>query len=103
MDTPDDVANMASQAALAVAHTILTSMQTSAGGQLTRNAKASNPEPFDRSRESMEQFILSVHITITMQLDAFTDERMKILYTLSFSGEGWLKYGWAMRLVQSWT
>ena len=49
MDAPDDIANVASQAASAVAHTILTSMQMSAGGQLTRNAKASNPEPFDRS------------------------------------------------------
>src|SRR5882724_8573454 len=57
MDTPDNVANVASQAALAVAHTILTSMQTSARGQLTRNAKASDPEPFDRSWESTEQFV----------------------------------------------
>src|SRR5882724_4087434 len=32
----------------------------------------------------MEQFIQSIHITITIQLDAFVDERMKILYTLSF-------------------
>src|SRR5882724_8559842 len=30
-------------------HTILTSMQTLAGGQPTRNSKASNPEPFDGS------------------------------------------------------
>src|SRR5882724_4446806 len=81
MDAPDDVANVASQAALAVACTILTSMQMSAGGQPTRNAKASNPEPFNGSQESMEQFIQSVHIAVTMQLDAFVDERMKILYT----------------------
>src|SRR5882724_2372068 len=49
MDAADNVANAASQAASAVACTILTSMQTSGGGQLTRNAKASDPEPFDRS------------------------------------------------------
>jgi len=57
MDAPDEVVITASQAALAVAHTILTSMQTSARGQLTRNAKASDPEPFDGSQESTEQFI----------------------------------------------
>ena len=49
MDAPDNVANMASQAASAVAHTILTSMQMLAGGQPSRNAKASDPEPFDGS------------------------------------------------------
>src|SRR5882724_1743274 len=54
MDAPDDVANAASQAVSAVARTILTSMQMLAGGQPTRNAKVSYPEPFDRSRESME-------------------------------------------------
>ena len=51
MDTPDDIANMASQAALAVACTILTSMQMLTRGQPTRNAKASDPEPFNRSQE----------------------------------------------------
>src|SRR5882724_8229833 len=84
MDAPDDIDNVASQAALAVACTILTSMQTSAGGQLTRDAKASDPEPFYGSWESMEQFIRSIHIAVTMQLNAFMDKRMKILYTLSF-------------------
>ena len=57
MDAPDDIANVASQAALAVACTILTSTQTLAGGHPTRNAKASDPEPFDGSWESTEQFI----------------------------------------------
>src|SRR5882724_10202308 len=63
-------------------------MQMSARGQPTRNAKAFNPEPFDWSRESMEQFIQSICIAVTMQLDAFVDERMKILYTLSFMWGG---------------
>jgi len=85
---PDNIANMASQVALAVACTILTSMQMLARGQPTRNAKASNPEPFDGSWECMEQFIQSIHITVTMQLNAFTDKRMKILYTLSFMQRG---------------
>ena len=57
MDASDDIANVASQVASTVAHTILTSMQMSAGAQPTRNTKASDPEPFDRSRESTEQFV----------------------------------------------
>ena len=63
-------------------------MQTSAKGQPTRNAKASDPEPFDRSWEITEQFVQSVRIPVTMQLNAFADERMKILYTLSFMWGG---------------
>src|SRR5882724_4303934 len=94
MDAPDEVANAASQAASAVAYTILTSMQTLARGQLTRNAKASDSEPFDGSQESTEQFIRSVHIAVTMQLNAFMDERMKILYTLSFM-QGGMAQVWA--------
>ena len=47
MDAPDDVANVASQAMLAVAQTILTNIQVPTGGQLTRNAKAADPETFD--------------------------------------------------------
>ena len=36
----------------------------------------------------MEQFAQSVHIAVTIQLNAFADERMKILYTLSFMWGG---------------
>ena len=88
LDAPENVANVASQAASAVAQMILTNIQALTGGQLTRNAKAADPETFDRSREKTEQFIQSVHITVTMQIDAFADERMKILYTLSFMSGG---------------
>src|SRR5882724_8467693 len=49
MDAPDNIANAASQAALAVARTILTNMQAPAGGQSSRNAKAADPEAFDGS------------------------------------------------------
>jgi len=49
LDTPDDVANVDSQAASAVARMILTNVQAPTGGQLMRNAKAANPETFDRS------------------------------------------------------
>ena len=47
LDALDDVANVASQAMLAVAQTILTNIQVPTGGQLTRNAKAADPETFD--------------------------------------------------------
>src|SRR5882724_5618471 len=36
----------------------------------------------------MEQFIQSICIAVTMQLDAFMDKRMKILYSLSFMWGG---------------
>jgi len=49
LDALDYIANTASQAAMAVAGTILTNIQVLTGGQLTRNAKAANPETFDRS------------------------------------------------------
>ena len=103
MDAPDDIANAASQVVSAVACTILISMQTSARGQLTRNAKASDPEPFDGSQENTEQFVRSICIAVTMQLNAFSDKRMKILYTLSFMRGRMAKSGQPMRLVQSWT
>ena len=57
LDTPDNVANVASQAALAVAWTILTNVQAPTGGQPMRKAKAANPETFDRSQEKTEQFV----------------------------------------------
>ena len=57
MDTPDDVANAASQAMSAVARTILTNAQAHTGGQSSRNAKAADPEAFDGSRGKTEQFV----------------------------------------------
>ena len=49
LEAPDDGANVASQAASSVAWTILTNVQVLTGGQLTRNAKAADPETFDGS------------------------------------------------------
>src|SRR5882724_5041821 len=66
---------------------ILTNVQMSTGGQPMRNAKAANPEIFDGSQEKTEQLIRSICITVT-QIDAFANERMKILYTLSFMSGG---------------
>ena len=57
LDALDDVANAASQAALAVALTILTNVQVLTGGQQMRNAKAADPETFDKSREKTKQFV----------------------------------------------
>ena len=57
LDVPDNVVNAVSQAALAVAWMILTNVQALMGGQPMRDAKAANPETFDRSQEKTEQFI----------------------------------------------
>jgi len=57
LDTLDDVANAASQAASAMAQVILTNVQAPTGGQPMRNAKSPNPEIFDGSQEKTEQFI----------------------------------------------
>src|SRR5882672_905270 len=54
----------------------------------SRGAKAAEPETFDGSRDKAEQFVRSICIAITMQLDTFSDERMKILYALSFMRGG---------------
>src|SRR5882724_6599384 len=44
--------------------------------------------PLMEAEKKTEQFVQSVCITVTMQIDAFADERMKILYTLSFMSGG---------------
>ena len=102
LDAPDDVANAASQAASAVAQTILTNVQALAGGQPMRNAKVADPETFDGNQEKTEQFVQSVCIAVTMQINTFTDERMKILYALSFMSGGMAQVWAAMRPAQPW-
>ena len=67
---------------------ILTNVQVLARGQSTRNAKVADPETFDRIQEKTEQFVKSICITVTMQIDTFADERMKILYVSSFMSGG---------------
>jgi len=42
----------------------------------------------------MEQFIQSICIAVTMQIDAFIEEKMKILYTLSIMSGG-MTHVWA--------
>src|SRR5882724_8876260 len=63
-------------------------MQAPAGGQSWRNAKAANPEALYGSQGKTEQFVRSIRIAVTMQIDAFANERMKILYMLSFMRRG---------------
>ena len=48
------------------------------------SAKAADPEPFDRNRDKTKEFVRAIRIAVTMQVDAFADERMKVLYALSF-------------------
>ena len=79
---------MASATASAVAQAIAMNPQASIPVQtshnLTRIAKGANPEPFDGNRDQTEEFVRAVWLTVTMQADTFVDERMKILYALSF-------------------
>jgi len=74
------------KAALAIAQAILMNMPTRS--HLSRGAREAELESFDGSRDKAKQFVQSIHIAITMQLDMFTDERMKILYALSFMHGG---------------
>ena len=91
-DTRDDITNVASATASAVAQAIATNPQASIPIQTshnpTRSAKAADPEPFDGNRDQTEEFVRAVWIAVTMQADTFADERMKILYALSFMHGG---------------
>ena len=55
---------------------------------LTQSAKAANPKPFDGNRDQTKEFVRAIWIMVTMQADTFVDERMKILYVLSFMRGG---------------
>ena len=51
-------------------------------------AKTTDPGPFDGNHDKTEEFVRAVQIAVTMQVDAFVDERMKVLYALSFMHGG---------------
>ena len=91
-DTHNDITNVALATASAVAQAIAANPQASIPVQTshnpTRSAKAANPEPFDGNHDQTKEFIRAVRITVTMQADTFADERMKILYALSFMRGG---------------
>jgi len=78
----DDVSDAVAKAASAVVQAILMNMLT--GSHPSRGARAPKLEGFNGSRDKTEQFIQSVYIAVMMQLDMFTDKRIKILYALSF-------------------
>ena len=87
-DTHDDITIVALATASAVAQAIAANPQASIPVQTshtsTRNAKAADPEPFNGNQDRTEEFVRAVRIVVTMQADTFADERMKILYVLSF-------------------
>jgi len=71
---------------------MLTNVQVHTGGQSMRTAKAANPETFE-SQAKNEQFIQSVHIAVTMQINTFAHERMKSCTHCHSCTEGWLSLG----------
>jgi len=77
MDPLDDVANAASQVALAVAQIVLTNIQSPTGGQSMRNDKAANLETFDGSQEKTKQFIQSIRIAVVLSPCRLTPSPMK--------------------------
>ena len=54
----------------------------------TQSIKAADPKPFNGNRDQTEEFIRAIRIAVTMQANTFVDERMKILYALSFMHGG---------------
>jgi len=83
---------MVAKATSAVVQAILMNMPTRS--HWSRGARAAKPESFIGSREKAEQFIQSICIAVMMQLNTFADERMKILYNLSFM-HGGIVHVWA--------
>src|SRR5882724_5852496 len=82
MEAQSNIMDAAAKATSAIAQAILTNMPT--GSHLSRGVKVADLECFNGSRDKAEQFLQSICIAVTMQLDMFVDERMKILYALSF-------------------
>src|SRR6266481_6670245 len=91
-NTCDDITNVASATALAVAQAIVTNPQASipirSTHQPNKGTRAADPEPFDGNQDKTEEFVRAIRITVTMQADTFADERMKVLYALSFMHGG---------------
>ena len=88
----DDITNVASATASTVAQAIVANPQASIPVQTSHNpvrsAKATDPKPFDGNRDKTKEFVRAVRIAVTMQVDAFADKRMKVLYALFFMRRG---------------
>jgi len=80
MECQTDILYAVAKATSAIVQAILNNMPT--GSHSSKGARAAELESFDGIRDKVEQFVQSVHVM--MQLDMFSDERMKILYALSF-------------------
>ena len=98
-DTHNDITNVASAMASAVAQAIATNPQASIPIQtshnLTRSTKAANPKPFNGNWDQTEEFVRAIRITVAMQANTFADERMKSLSALLFM-HGGTAQGWAV-------
>ena len=70
-DMRDDITNVASATASAVAQAIVTNPQASIPVQSSHNpvwsAKAADPEPFDGNRDKTKEFVRAIRIEVTMQ------------------------------------
>jgi len=66
--------------------TILTNVQALTGGQLMRMPKQPPRDLWQKLRENWT--VHPIHITVTMQINTFADERMKTLYVLSLMSGG---------------
>jgi len=82
MEAQTHILDSEAKATLTIAQAILMNMPTRSHS--SRGTRVAEPESFNGSRDKAEQFIWSIHITVMMQLDIFADERMKIIYALSF-------------------
>ena len=87
-DTCDDITNVATATASAMAQAIAMNPQASIPVQTSHNptesTKAADPKLFDGNQDQTKDFIRAIQITVTMQADTFVDEIMKILYALLF-------------------
>ena len=92
MDTCDGITNVALATASAVAQTIVANPQASIPVQTSHNpiwsARAADHEPFDGNHDKTKEFVRAIQIAVTMQVDTFMDERMKVIYALSFMQRG---------------
>ena len=79
---------MASAVAQAIATNPQASIPVQTSHNPTQSAKAADPKPFNGNQDQTKEFLRAIWIAVTMQADTFVDERMKILYALSFMHRG---------------
>jgi hypothetical protein len=87
INTQNNLANVASTAAVAAAQQIATPAPPTIPSS-HRPIKAADPEKFSGDRAETEGFIRAIKLAIAVQPGSFPDERTKILYALSFMTSG---------------